>query len=81
MTANKLFPASTPFGLLDGYSGAIARADHGSTGSPHGDRATPTEFRQWVLLTRIKYTGSGGVRRVGFRIFSAERFFCLFSDR
>jgi hypothetical protein len=80
MTANKLFPALTPFGLLDGYGGAIARADLGSTGSPHGERAPPTEFRQWVLLGRIMYTGSEGEFDAGFRNFSGARFFCLFSD-
>jgi hypothetical protein len=81
MTQNKLFPALPPFGLLDAYGGAIARADHVSTGSPYGGCAPPTLFNVWVLLGRMGYTGAEGDPRAGIRNFSVARFFCLFSDR
>lgn len=81
MTANKLFPALTAFGLINAYGGAIARADQRSTGSPNGGCAPPTLFNQWVLLGHLAYTGSEGEFRAGLRKISQAWFFCLFSDR
>lgn len=81
MMQNKLFPALPPFGLIDAYGGAIARADHVSTGSPYGGCAPPALFNVWVLLGRMGYTGAEGAFRAAFRIFLQPRFFCLFSDR
>ena len=81
MTQNKLFPALPPFGLLDAYGGAIARADLVSTGSPYGGCAPPALFNVWVLPGHLAYTGSEGDLRAVLRNFSLARFFCLFSDR
>lgn len=81
MATNKLFPALTPFGLLDGYGGAIARADQRSTGSPYGECAPPVSFKAWVLLGHLVYTGSEGEFGAGLRKISRAWFFCLFSGR